>query len=144
VLQFFLLSSSKIKGPGETLTIEVFDKETLKDNFIGRGFLDIDEMVATEDPHWYRIGRGQRNNKPAGEVMITCKYFPDHPISMESLAKTEPIATTPTSQPQPAPQPIVYMPPPPPPVMQILAPAGFNPAMMAPIDMAASTVSIFR
>jgi len=64
-----------VKSAGQRLQVEVWNSNTLGDDHIGNCLLNIDRLIFTPDPTWYRLSREQGKTK-AGAIMLSTQYLP--------------------------------------------------------------------
>lgn len=64
-----------IPQSGLLLSVEVYNKGKLTNDFIGRAELDVDRLIQTPEPTWYRLGRNVQQSRDAGEVLLSTQFM---------------------------------------------------------------------
>jgi len=79
-----------VKQPGQKIRLEVWNKNKLLDDFIGRVFLDCDTLKQTPQKTTYRLGRGDYDKVDAGQVVISTQFMPYHPDDDDDVKASVP------------------------------------------------------
>jgi len=64
-----------IKTAGQKLQVEIWNSGGLSDDHIGSCLLNIDRLISTPEPQWYRLMREQGKTQ-AGALMLSFQYLP--------------------------------------------------------------------
>jgi len=109
-----------IKQPGQKIRLEVWNKNKLLDDFIGRVFLDCDMLIENPQKTTYRLGRGDYDKTDAGQVVISTQFMPYHPDDDDDEVKA-------SAAQQPGMPPLPPGPPPPGAMPYSSGPAQYGP-----------------
>jgi len=74
-----------VKSSGQKLQVEIWNSSGLGDDHIGNCLLNIDRLILTPDPTWYRLTREQGKTK-AGALMLSTQYLPLNMASPKSTS----------------------------------------------------------